>query len=683
MSRYPKFLSRMIPILALPLWAHCSEPLSPPGTLEHELHTDPAAGELAPSATTNAWPHITAVSSAPQRIDRGMSTTLSVTVDDADGDALSYSWSDSGDGACDGEFDDPTLPSPVWTASMSQPALRKCALHVEISDGVGGVSVGRIEIPVGASDTDTFDPYIVATFHSQLGDPSAAPDSIVELEVVAADPDGDPIEFTWANNGGSFVAQDDDNTVSTVSWLMPYLCDQSATATVTLGSGAGPAEIGAFATHLFALDIDMPLGEIDIPDARGIDADCDGIDGDLERAYFVSPSGSDSGTGDIGDPFATVQYGLDQAALAPERSQVLVAAGNYPEALVLPDGVGVYAGYDADFNRDTSLTTVIDAPSTIAVTARAVTTTSAIEGFEIRSQDAPNGSSSIAVAVQDVTGAVYVRNNHLIAGAGGDGQSGASGTTGGAGGAGGNGGWPWAGGYGGAPGSGCSGYGAPGSGGSPGGPYQGSPGAPGGTGADGALPAEQSRGLLEPSTLAWQALNGGTGGQGGCGTGGGGGGSSLCGVWPWIAASGGGGGGGGGAGGLGGGGGAGAGGSFGVLAVNAGASIIENNYVETVGGGSGGSSGAWADGGYGGAGGYGFACGPGSGGNGGYGGSGGRGGDGTGGGGGMSVGVLHSDSPELLISENTMTLGAAGVGGTAANESLTGEDGIQAEEYAW
>lgn len=444
-------------------------------------------------------------------------------------------------------------------------------------------------------------------------------------------------------------------------------------------------------------------GSGDIPDGAYKDVDGDGIDGEIEAAYFVRPDGDDDNPGTMAKPFATIQYAIAQAAADPMRWQVLVAHGIYRESLVLSDGVGIFGQYDDGWRRDPGNLTVIDSPSHVGVLVQGISTSGYIEGFEIRIQDAPYETSAVVLAIQDVTGPFYVRHNRLVAGRGGDGLAGEDGVAGVNGKKGGDGSFPdHIPGAGGAAADGCSGKGGTGNRGKGkdgpdgigggGGGADGAAGKVGGNGSDsanGALPVEQSLGVR--SGLGWQAKSGLPGGVGGCGGGGGGGAPHICPADPNLGL-GGGGGGGGGAGGTGGTGGTGGGGSFGVFAIDAGAAHITDNIIETAGGGAGGAGGAGGVAGAGGVGGAGVFCVPApafSSGAGGRGGAGGAGGGGAGGAGGMSVGIHQSTSTGLIVDRNTYLLGPSGAGGAGgaggsidSGAASAGATGIDAEYLA-
>src|SRR5690606_12700041 len=52
------------------------------------------------------------------------------------------------------------------------------------------------------------------------------------------------------------------------------------------------------------------ISDEDRPDDNFIDANCDGIDGDIAKAIFVSPWGSDNNPGTMEAPVLTIAQGL-------------------------------------------------------------------------------------------------------------------------------------------------------------------------------------------------------------------------------------------------------------------------------------------------------------------------------------------------------------------------------------
>ena len=82
----------------------------------------------------------------------------------------------------------------------------------------------------------------------------------------------------------------------------------------------------------------------DVPDLAFVDANCDGIDGEINNSIFVSAIGNDANPGTRTQPKATIQAGLNAAA-AQSKRDVLVSIGNYPTQISMPSNVGVFGAY--------------------------------------------------------------------------------------------------------------------------------------------------------------------------------------------------------------------------------------------------------------------------------------------------------------------------------------------------
>jgi len=471
--------------------------------------------------------------------------------------------------------------------------------------------------------------------------------------------------------------------------------------------------------------------DIDEPDAGVIDANCDGIDGEIGKAIFVDTvQGSDGNSGlDMYNPKKSIQAGINAAA-AVARDYVLVSAGTYNVSYIqLASGVSIHGGYNAaaGWTRSRSHTTSIVGGSK-PVRGDGITDVR-LSLLDITAADEPaNQGSSYAVWLANGSG-VKIEDCSIDAGRGGNGTDGNNGNSGSSGSAGwqgvpgcenssqfcgtcnrpigGQGGYSPAGRTGGkggdaglsggagqagangyndvnggaggtwSNGSSCAGYrivGYPANGG------DGSPGSPGVNGVSGSS-------FGTASATGYLASNGGDGGDGEDGNGGGGGGGGHGGdVGCDSYGSSGGGGGGGGARGNRGYRGTGAGGSFAVWLYHCNSITINNCNISTSAGGAGGRAGTGGTGGAGGSGGAGGAYGGpdeqddgGCGGWGGNGGNAGRGGHGGGGGGGPSIGIVIAGST-FVATGNVYNIGPGGSGG--ASSGSQGVNGMSTSNHS-
>ncbi|TNF34554.1 MAG: hypothetical protein EP329_07090, partial [Deltaproteobacteria bacterium] len=184
----------------------------------------------------------------------------------------------------------------------------------------------------------------------------------------------------------------------------------------------------------------VPLGDEDLA-GDGVDANCDGIDGDVDLGVFVAKDGDDSWPGTLDQPVLTISRGI---ALASEISarDVYVATGVYSENIRLAAGVGVYAGYSSSFfQRDPLLleTAIIgvatDADHLGTVTGISVGASgqapAALVGFTIFGVNKANqpGANSYAIYLRNCGAGLTVANNRVFGGPGGSGAPGGAGTS--------------------------------------------------------------------------------------------------------------------------------------------------------------------------------------------------------------------------------------------------------------
>lgn len=465
----------------------------------------------------------------------------------------------------------------------------------------------------------------------------------------------------------------------------------------------------------------------DVPETQApfVDSNCDGIDGAVESAIFVSSSGNTTNScGTQVKPCSTITKGLAQAT-SQGKKYILVTGDDYNEDVVLKNGVGIYGGYASDWTRDASNLTRIIAASAGGVRATGINKPTIINLITIQGKNGKDGSgeSTYGFSAKNCTPTLNLINCRIQAGDAGmgqDGQDGADGQdghsggnagvgTGGAGGTspcnmnGGKGGSAWKCGVSnGTAGAGGAAGGAAGTydcGSCPIGGDSGGPGSPGHNGINGKNGADGAGGKgawgQVNSNGLWIGASGKAGSPGSNGGGGGGGGAGGTDVDDGLFCFGsgtgiGGGGGGGGAGGCGSAGGhAGqaGGSSVGIMLYNSPIMIEKCTIVMGRGGrgGAGGRGGNSGRGGRGGQGGSGDQSNGGEAGNGAAGGNGGDGGYGGGGGGGcggISVGIGWTGTGPK-INDPTYQGGSAGRHGSGGGTSNDGCDGLKANTHAW
>lgn len=175
--------------------------------------------------------------------------------------------------------------------------------------------------------------------------------------------------------------------------------------------------------------------DADEPDSSFVDANCDGIDGTVTAAIFVSEAGDDANDGTMAAPVRTIARALMLAAGG--GLDVYLDRGTYAETVTLVDGVNLHGGFDRTVSRPGSITGYwdrrADAVTTIeggpiAIEGQSLTTGIVLDRLTIHSADATAaGQPSIGVWIRSSTGAVRVSACTIVAG---DGAAGTDGGTG-------------------------------------------------------------------------------------------------------------------------------------------------------------------------------------------------------------------------------------------------------------
>ncbi|QRK04624.1 hypothetical protein JQX13_30780 [Archangium violaceum] len=196
------------------------------------VQLDGATGNADVSIGFNSWPRISTMQGTPSVLAEGGTTALSVTAVDAEGDALSYSWSTE----CVGTFSNPAASSPSFTLN-AVPASGRCAFRVTASDGRGGQGVGTLVLQVGTTPRVNVAPRIDSFWQSAI---EANGGEAVTLGLAAHDPEGKPVVFSWSTTSGTLRPPRWTAGSSEVEWVAPVCFDLpvAITGTVTDADGA-------------------------------------------------------------------------------------------------------------------------------------------------------------------------------------------------------------------------------------------------------------------------------------------------------------------------------------------------------------------------------------------------------------------------------------------------------------
>jgi hypothetical protein len=176
-----------------------------------------------------------------------------------------------------------------------------------------------------------------------------------------------------------------------------------------------------------------------------IDANCDGIDGVVTQALFVSSANPLPGNGTLASPYKTIGQAVNAFA-ASGAKYILVAGGVYQENVKLKAGIRMHGGYSQDFrNRDIVLfpSEILGLPPAFAggvvgsLNAEGITgTATLVSGFTIVGYDvvtipaAGPGEPSYGAYLSDSDSKLEIRNCLMVGGAGGSGANGSNGANG-------------------------------------------------------------------------------------------------------------------------------------------------------------------------------------------------------------------------------------------------------------
>ncbi len=202
------------------------------------------AGRGRASVTTsfNTWPVVSQVSVTKGQLLPGDSTGLDVTAVDPDGDTLTYAWSDD----CGGSFSSTTAKSPTWKAPATQPPSGTCTASVAPNDGRGGSTQGSLSITIGLPEVPNAAPVIDQTFQSAN---TVEAGGTLSVLVVAHDPEGTALSFTWSDSGGTLGTPTNSASQSEVLWTAPASGGPFTLTAMVKDVG------GAQATHTFTVSL--------------------------------------------------------------------------------------------------------------------------------------------------------------------------------------------------------------------------------------------------------------------------------------------------------------------------------------------------------------------------------------------------------------------------------------------
>lgn len=178
-----------------------------------------------PPPPPNHVPRIISLTADSFEVPVMRSTRISCVAVDADGDALSYSWSASG-GTIEGDGS-----GVVWVAPEVP---GEYSVRVTVSDGSGGEASRSLTLK--AFERPNNPPKIVALTVDGLPPKevnSSRAYATHTIRCVAEDPDGDNLQYSWVKTGGKLTGEG-----AEVGWTAPGLTDEYV-VTVVVSDGRG------------------------------------------------------------------------------------------------------------------------------------------------------------------------------------------------------------------------------------------------------------------------------------------------------------------------------------------------------------------------------------------------------------------------------------------------------------
>lgn len=225
-------------------------------------------------------------------------------------------------------------------------------------------------------------------------------------------------------------------------WYVDADSDTYGNPAVFVHSPSQPAGYVANALDCDDTNPAIHPGATDDPDASFADSNCDGIDGDIAKAVFVAPPGTDSPTcGTQQSPCHSPAFAIGR--LSVQRTQIYLQVGVYAGALTVSANAAFYGGYGVSWQRgpvtaggpNARLVGSITAMGTHAAQAHAVYVPVGIQALladlEIDGPDTTatsngNGANSYALYA-DQNANVQLLRDRIVAGTAANGSAGSDG----------------------------------------------------------------------------------------------------------------------------------------------------------------------------------------------------------------------------------------------------------------
>jgi len=187
-------------------------------------------GRADVTVTLDLAPRISQISSTLGHIRVGGDpVVLAVSATDVEPGPLTYRWTSS----CAGDGTDPA--APAFAFQLTDLLASDCTIGVTVTDSAGNTAYGDVVLHVSADPAPDLAPVIDAT----AGGSTAYHAERVTFTVVAHDPEGSALSFSWSAITGSFSTPNETASSSDIEWTAPDCFTGTADILVVISDAAG------------------------------------------------------------------------------------------------------------------------------------------------------------------------------------------------------------------------------------------------------------------------------------------------------------------------------------------------------------------------------------------------------------------------------------------------------------
>ncbi|ADO75496.1 Kelch repeat-containing protein [Stigmatella aurantiaca] len=187
-----------------------------------------AEGSAEITISFNGSPGVSSVRASRSPLEVGQTTTVSAAASDLDGDTLSYAWSAN----CEGSWEDASSSTAQFTPTALPPGVcNNCHLTVTVSDDKGGQTTGTVALCVNTPSTGSHSPPSIA--RSYRSSDTASANQVLTYAVVASDPEGSALSFSWTANSGTLGTAASGPFNSSITWKAPLCAGVGVSPAIT------------------------------------------------------------------------------------------------------------------------------------------------------------------------------------------------------------------------------------------------------------------------------------------------------------------------------------------------------------------------------------------------------------------------------------------------------------------